>query len=207
MKYTWPKFKLCRRDWINLFGPDKYDVRQRRKLPGANPNTMARLSEFGKLLRNKQILKRMYLMTESQFKKLVMEHAYKYSKNKNVKHNDAVLQFLERRLDSVILKAGLAATIMQARQIVSHAHLTVNGKKHNIASYYVQAWDVIEVKEKVKSSPLYTNAPCTQNGFKLPTWLTVDKTALKIQVLDLPKIEELQVPADVLKVVEFYARA
>ncbi len=138
MKYTGPKFKLCRREGINLFGVAKYDVRKRRGTPGQHGGAMARLSEYGKLLRNKQVLKRTYLLTEKQFKRLVTVQAAKYAKNKGIGHDTAVFQFLERRLDTIILRAGLAHTIMQARQIVNHAHLLLNGKKHNIPSYFVQ---------------------------------------------------------------------
>jgi len=167
---------------------------------------MPRLSEYGKLLRNKQALKRMYLMSEKQFRNLVMEKAGRYSKNKGVAFDDAVKMFLERRLDATLLRAGLAKTIMQARQMVNHAHLLVNGKKHNIPSYLVKKGDVIEVRPKLKNSPLYAQAPILQGNFKPASRLNVDKENLKIEVVDLPKPEEIKLPVDVLKVIEFYAR-
>lgn len=206
MRYTWPKFKLCRREGINLFWPAKYDVRKRRKLPWQHWDMMPRLSEYGKLLRNKQTLRRMYLLSEKKFKRLIKEQSFNYSKNKWIAHDKAVVMFLERRLDVIVLRAGLATTIMQSRQMVSHGHFLLNWHKHNIPSYIVDTWDIIEVKEKLKKSNLYSNTPISSGKYKLSSWLNVDKTALKIEVLDLPKPEEIDMPIDVLKVVEYYAR-
>ena len=104
----------------------KYDIKKRRDLPGQHGKMMARLSDYGKLLRNKQLLKRSYLLSEKQFKKIVVDIAAKYSKNKNVEYDKAVLIMLERRMDVTILRAGLAKTIMQARQMVSHGHFLLN---------------------------------------------------------------------------------
>ena len=207
MRYTWPKFKLCRREGINLFGPAKYDVRKRRGVPGQHGQSRVRYSEYGKLLRNKQVLKRVYQMSEKQFKRLVMKQAGAYARNKSVGHDKAVFQFLESRLDTIILRAWLAQTIMQARQIVTHGHLLLNGKKHNIPSYYVQVGDVISVKKKVQWSALYTNSPLLAGNHTLPSWVKVNKKTLEIEIIDLPKDEEISVPVDILKVIEFYARA
>lgn len=207
MRYTWPKFKLCRREWLNLFWPLKYDIKKNRKLPGQHWDTMPRLSEYWKLLRNKQILKRMYQLTEKQFVRLVMSDSMIYSKNKWMNHDQAVIQFLERRLDSIMLKSWFANTIMQARQIITHWHFSLNWKKHNIPSYYVIPWDKIQLKDRLKSSSLYTNILLNNNAFKLPSWIKVDKSSITIEILDLPKIEEIKVPVDILKVVEYYARA
>ncbi len=207
MRYTGPKFKLCRREWINLYWTDKYDVRKRRKLPGQHGANMPRLSEYWKMLRNKQVLKRTYWLSEKQFKKIIMVEAQKYSKNKWLDHDKAVLQFLERRLDSIVLKSWLATTISQARQIVSHGHFLLNWKKHNIPSYFVKSWDSIQVREKLRSSALYTNSPLNNWKYVSPSWLKVDTSSLKVDVIDLPRVEDITVPADVLKVIEFYARA
>jgi len=207
MRYTWPKFKLCRREGINLFWPSKYDVRKNRKVPWQHGDNMPRLSEFWKLLRNKQVLKRMYLLTEKQFNSLIIEKAWIYAKNKGLDHDKAAVMFLERRLDSIILRAWLAKTIMQARQIVSHGHLLLNWKKHNIPSYLVNIGDKIEIRERLKTSTLYSDVPVISWNFKLCSWLSFDKSSFAIEVLDLPKSEELEMPVDILKVIEFYARA
>lgn len=207
MRYTGPKFKLCRREGINLFGPAKYDVRKRRGVPGQHGAGNVRYSEYGKLLRNKQVLKRMYQLSEKTFKKLIVDHAGKYSKNNDVDHDKAALQFLERRLDTAVLRAGLANTIMQARQIVTHGHLTLNGVKHNIPSTFIKEGDIIEVRKKMQTSPLYQSCPLIAGNHTLPSNLKVNKKSFKIEVTGLPNVEEISVPVDILKVIEFYARA
>ena len=207
MRYTWPKFKLCRREGLNLFWSAKYDVRKRRGVPGPHGQNRVRYSEYGKLLRNKQALKRIYHMSEKQFKRLVMQQAWKYAKNAWIDHDNAVFQFLERRLDVVVLRAGFAHTIMQARQIVTHGHLLVNGKKHNIPSYFVQIGDRITVKKKLQKSALYSTCPLLAWNHILPSRLKVNKKSFEIEVLDVPNTNEISLPVDVLKVIEFYARA
>lgn len=207
MRYTWPKFKLCRREWINLFWPAKYDVRKRRWTPWQHGANFARYSEYGKLLRNKQVLKRVYQLSEKQFKRLVMKQAALYAKNKNIDHDKAVFQFLESRLDTIILRAGFAHTIMQARQIVTHGHLLLNGKKHNVPSYFVKVGDKISIKKKLQSSPLYSTCPLLAWNHVIPSWLKVNKKIFEIEIIDLPKHDEISVPVDILQVIEFYARA
>jgi small subunit ribosomal protein S4 len=166
---------------------------------------MPRLSEYGKLLRNKQVLKRMYFMAEKPFAKLVKFTSSRYAKNKGLEHDKVLLQFLERRLDAVIYRAGLAKTIMQARQMVTHGHFTLNGVKHNVPSYFVTANDKIAVRAKIAGSSLYDQAFTNANTDI--AWLRVNKADKTIEVLDLPDTAVLNTPADVLKVIEFYARA
>lgn len=204
MKYTGPKFKLCRREWINLFGSSKYDVKKRRSLPGQHGWSMARLSEYGKLLRNKQVLKRSYLLSEKQFSAIVKTKSSKYSKNKWVSHDNALFIMLESRLDVIIFRSGFANTIMQARQMVNHGHFLLNGVKHNIPSTFLKAGDKITLKEKLQSSSLYSSI---SNNFKAPSWIKVNKNAYEIEMVSNPKMWELENNADLLKVIEYYARA
>jgi small subunit ribosomal protein S4 len=136
-----------------------------------------------------------------------MDQAGTYAKNKSVGHDKAVFQFLESRLDTIVLRAGLAHTIMQARQIVTHGHLTLNGRKHNIPSYIVQQRDIIEVKKKLQTSALYSTCPLVAGNHTLPSWIKVNKKTFQIEILDRPNNEEVSVPVDILKVIEFYARA
>lgn len=205
MRYTWPKFKLCRREQVNLFGTSKYDVKKRRNLPGQHGSAMKRNSEYGKLLRNKQVLKRSYQLTEKQFSSIVKDKASKYSKNKWISHDNAVLLLLESRLDSIIYRSGLAKTIVQARQMVNHWHFLLNGTKHNIPSTFVKVGDVISLKTKLLDSPLYSVG--VDSSIKIPSWIKIDKNKYTVEVLSLPKMEEISTNADVLKVIEFYARA
>ena len=206
MRYTGPKFKLCRREQVNLFGSDKYDIKNRRSLPWQHGSSMKRNSEYGKLLRNKQVLKRSYMLSEKQFAKLVQKTSAKYSKNNNISHDAALYMFLEDRMDSIIYRAGFAKTIIQARQMISHGHFYLNGKKHNIPSTFLRVWDKISLKPKMKESPLYAWATVSKT-FKVPSWIKVDRNKYEIEVLSLPVLWELWVLADILKVIEFYARA
>lgn len=203
MRYIGPKRKLCRREKKNLFGTPKYNLKRGDTLPGQHGSTMPRLSEYGILLRNKQALKRMYGMSEKQFANLVTKVAKVYAKNKNVAHDVAVLQFLERRCDVVLLRAWFAKTIMQARQMISHGHWMLNGKKHNIPSAFLSPEDVLQLRKKLHTSTLYTDAIDNKN---IPFYLEVDKNKFSVKLLQLPHVDSTRVDVDVLKVIEFYAR-
>ena len=206
MRYTGPKFKLCRREQVDLFWSAKYNVKKNRSLPGQHGGNMQRSSEYGKLLRNKQVLKRMYMLSERQFVRLVKETAAKYAKNKNITHDTALFQFLERRMDSVVYRSWLAKTMMQARQMVTHGHFLLNGKKHNIPSSFIAIGDKITLKDKLKTSALYSQNAAENKG-KVPSWVKLDKGANTVEMLNDPQVGELGIPADILKVIEFYARA
>ena len=204
-RYTGAKFKLCRREGINLFGPEKYNVKNRRGMPGQHGATMPRQTEYYKLLRNKQVLKRMYGMNEKQFRNLVNVTSKKYAKNKGQEHDFVLTQFLNRRLDNVILSAGFARTIMQARQMIVHEHFLLNGKKHNVPSYFVNPNDILTLKKSLQSSGLYD---LDTKNFQAPVWLSVNYASFEVKVLELPGGTETEgLPVDVLKVIEFYARA
>ena len=205
MRYTWAKLRLCRREGKNLFGSAKYSLGQKIAAPGQHGSNMQRYSEYGKLLRNKQVLKRSYMMSEKQFAKIIKETASKYAKNHNIGHDFAVFQFLERRMDVIILRAGFAQTIMQARQMVVHGHFLLNGEKHNVPSTFLKPWDKIELRDKLKKSVLYSSS--SKTVAKIPSWIKVDKNAYTVEVLNFPQKGEIELPADVLKVIEFYARA
>ncbi len=206
MRYTWPKFKLCRREQVDLFWSKKYNVKKNKSLPGQHGANMQRSSEYGKLLRNKQVLKRMYMLSERQFVRLVKEISAKHSKNNGITHDTALFQFLERRMDSIVYRSWLAKTMMQARQMVNHGHFVLNGKKHNIPSSFVDIGDKVSLKDKLKNSALYSQNTTETKG-KLPSWIKLDKNASAIEVLNTPQVGELGLPADLLKVIEFYARA
>ena len=144
-------------------------------------------------------------MTEKQFSKIVKQTASKYAKNNNVSHDFALFQFLERRMDVMVLRSGLAQTVMQARQMVVHGHFQLNGVKHNVPSTFLKPGDKITLREGLKNSTLYASS--TKTPVKVPSWLKVDKNAYAIEVLNLPQKGEIEPQADLLKVIEFYARA
>lgn len=206
MKYTGPKFKLCRREQANIFGSQKYNVKKNRSLPGQHGGAMQRLSEYWKLLRNKQLLKRTYLLSEKQFARIVKEIASKISKNKWISHDVALYQSLESRFDCMVYRAWFAKSITQARQMVNHGHFLLNGVKHNIPSTFLKPGDKIIIKTQLQDSVLY-NDILTNLKVKSPSWIKIDKNSHAIEVLTLPQKGELWLNADLLKTIEFYARA
>lgn len=209
MRFTGPKMKLCRREGINLFGSEKYDLSQNhRKLLGGGK--FGKISEFGVQLRKKQAAKRMYGVSEKQF----ASYYKKALKSKGVT-GTLMLQFLELRLDNVVFKSNFARTVMQARQFVGHAHFHVNGKKVNIPSYNVKVGDVISLREKMKESPLYKTLVeefgefvKKNSGGAISTakWLTVDTSKLTITIKALPEKEDFDQVIDIQKIIEFYSK-
>lgn len=119
-------------------------------------------------------------MSEKQFANIVKKTAVKYAKNNDLSHDFALFQFLERRVDTIILRSGFASTIMQARQMVAHGHFLLNGKKHDIPSTFLQPGDVLTLRDKLKNSSLYTDAKSSQ---KSPSWIKIDKNAYTIEML------------------------
>lgn len=206
MRYTGPKLKLCRREGYNLFGTEKYNLENshRRAKRGG------KLSEYGVQLRKKQAAKRTFAVSEKQFAKY-----FKRAVKSQDITGDAMLRMLETRLDTVVLRANFARTIMQARQCVGHAHFLVNGKKLNIPSYEVKIGDVITIKEKLKESPLYKtlveefgefakkNASANVTNVR---WIEVDPKKLTITVTALPENADFDKMIDAQRIVEFYSK-
>jgi len=175
-----------------------------KKETNRNPGGQMRKkkSEYGIQLNEKQKVKFIYGILEKQF------HAYYEAAAKTPgKTGDNLLIAVERRLDNVVYRMGFAMTRRQARQLVSHAHFTVNGKKVNIPSYLVKAGDVIEVAESSRSSELFKrltgeNAPMTL----LPAWLERTKGTLQGTVAHLPTREEIDTPVEEHLIVELYSK-
>lgn len=113
---------------------------------------------------------------------------------------------LERRLDNVVFRMGYARTRKEARQIVDHKHVLVNGKQVNIPSYLIKAGDVIEIKEGCKSSQRYKDIVEVTGGRTVPSWLEADQENLKGEIKELPKREEIDVPVDEMLIVELYSK-
>ncbi len=207
MRYTWPKKKLCRREGINLFGTEKYDLEKSKTGPLRSRKT----SEFGAQLRKKQLAKRMFGLSEKQFfgyfKKAQKSHAEGTTWEK-------MLQLLELRLDNVVYRANFARTRMQSRQFSSHAHFTVNGVKVTIPSISVKVGDVIALRPKLKESALYKSlleefeAFAKENKGKVSTcnWIDVDSKNLTITITALPTKDDYEQVIDIQKIVEFYSK-
>ena len=191
-----PVLKRCRSlgmDPIYL-GIDKKSNRQSKR---ANK----KISEYGLQLREKQKAKFIYGVLEKPF------HNY-YEKADRMKGMTGtnLMTILESRLDNVVFRLGLARTRKEARQIVDHKHVLVNGKCVNIPSYLVKAGDTIEIKENAKSSQRYKDILEVTAGRLVPEWLDVDQENLKGDVKELPTREMIDVPVDEMLIVELYSK-
>ena len=160
-----------------------------------------KLSEYGLQLREKQKAKFIYGVLEKPFRNY-------YAKASRMKGQvgENLMILLETRLDNVIFRMGLARTRREARQIVDHKEILINGKGVNIPSYLVKAGDTIEVKEKAKSSARFKEILESTNGRIIPEWLDINLETLKGSVNALPKRDQIDVPVDELLIVELYSR-
>lgn len=204
MKYTGPKAKRVRRQGTNIYGADKYDKILQRKPygPGKGPKTRAgRPSEFGRQLLEKQKARDMFGLSEKQFHRL-----YVMASSMKGQTGDNLLQGLERRLDNVIYRAGLAMTRLQARQFVGHGLFMVNGRRVTVPSFQVKPGDTITVRPRSKSSPVFPPIIEANDKYMPPAWLKVNTSALEIEVSTLPAPESFEQAIDVRQVIEFYSR-
>ena len=191
-----PVLKRCRQLGIDpiVMGINKESKRkvQRRR---------RQESEYGAQLREKQKAKFIYGVTEKPFR-----NYYEKADRMPGMTGPNLMILLETRLDNVIFRLGFARTRKEARQIVDHKHITVNGKCVNIPSYLVKAGDVIEVKEKCKESQRYKDVAEATHGRLIPEWLDCDAEALKGTVKELPTREMIDVPVDEVQIVELYSK-
>lgn len=191
-----PVLKRCRSLGLEptVLGIDK---KSNRQLKRAN----RKVSEYGLQLREKQKAKFIYGVLEKPF------HNY-YLKADRMKGmtGENLMIILESRLDNVVFRMGLARTRKEARQIVDHKHVMVNGKQVNIPSYLVKAGDTIEIKEKCKGSQRYKDILEATGGRLVPEWLDVDQENLSGIVKELPNREVIDVPVDEMLIVELYSK-
>ncbi|MGH9615082.1 MAG: 30S ribosomal protein S4 [Bryobacteraceae bacterium] len=208
-RYIGPVCRLCRRDGMKLFlkgercHTDKCAIEKRNFAPGQHgKDRRPKLVGYGLQLREKQKGRRYYGLLEGQFRNLFE----KASKMKGIT-GDNLLNMLERRLDSAIYRMGLGTSRAQARQLVRHGHIQVNGKKVNIPSFQVKPNDVIEVREKSKDNPSILAARDATAHAPSPNWLEVDRDALRGRVLAQPKREDLvQIQLNEQLIVELYSK-
>lgn len=191
-----PVLKRCRSlgmDPIYL-GIDK---KSNRELKRAN----RKVSEYGLQLREKQKAKFIYGVLEKPFR-----NYYAKASKMNGMVGTNLMILLETRLDNVVFRLGLARTRKEARQIVDHKHVLVNGKRVNIPSYLVKAGDTIEIREKSKSAQRYKDILEVTAGRMVPAWLEADQENLKGVVKELPTRDEIDVPVDEMLIVELYSK-
>ena len=174
-----------------------YDKKSNRELKRAN----RKMSEYGLQLREKQKAKFIYGVLEKPFR-----NYYKKADQMPGMTGSNLMAMLEMRLDNVIFRLGFARTRREARQIVDHKHVLVNGKCVNIPSYLVKAGDSIEIKEKCKGSERYKGILEVTGGRLVPNWLEADQENLKGVVKELPTREEIDVPVNEMLIVELYSK-
>ena len=191
-----PVLKRCRSLGLDpiYLGIDK---KSNRELKRANK----KMSEYGLQLREKQKAKFIYGVLEKPFR-----NYYEKAERMKGMTGENLMTMLESRIDNVVFRAGFARTRKEARQIVDHKHVLVNGKQVNIPSYLVKAGDVIEIKEKCKGAQRYKDILDVTAGRLVPEWMDSDQEALKATVKELPTRDMIDVPVDEMLIVELYSK-
>ena len=195
-KMMGPRFKQCRRLGLNVVGHPKAMDRASK---GTARNDK-KLSDYGTQLLEKQRLRAYYGVMERQFKSYVQ----KAIKSKEIS-GDVLLFTLESRLDNLVYRMGIASSIRQARQMVNHGHILVNGQKVDIPSYLVQVGDKITLKEASRKNPIFEDNFINRPGFNLP-YLELDEENYSAVYARLPKREELPIEINEQLVIEFYSK-
>ena len=191
-----PVLKRCRSLGLDpvFLGVDKKSKRQPR-------NSRRKVSEYGKQLKEKQKAKFIYGVLEKPFR-----NYYRQADVKKGQTGENLMTILESRLDNVVFRLGWARTRREARQIVDHKFVTVNGRKVNIPSYLVKAGDLVEIVEKKKTIQRMKDIVEVTGGRMIPDWLEADTENLKATVKSLPTRDQIDVPVDEMQIVELYSK-
>ena len=206
-RYRGSVCRLCRREGMKLFlkgdrcFTNKCAIERRNFPPGQHGKRRSKILGYGIQLREKQKLKRFYGVLEGQFR-LTFEAA---ERMRGVA-GENLLSLLERRLDNVVHRLGFSGSRAQARQLVRHGHVRVNGKKVNVPSYAVGAGAVVSVKEKSKANPLIAGAVETAKGRGIPAWLELNASEFQGKVVTLPKREDVALQVNEKLIVELYSK-
>ena len=208
-RYTGAVCRLCRRDGTKLFlkgakcFTDKCPVEKRNFPPGQHGQSrkVKKVVGYGLQLREKQKAKRIYFTLEGQFRAY-----YEKASNRTGVTGELLLQQLETRLDNVCYRLGFALSRRQARQVVRHGHIQVNGRKVNIPSFQCKVGDVVEIREKSKQVPILEEAKNFASGQRSVTWLDINRDALSGKLIALPKREDIQLPVNEQLIVELYSK-
>ena len=206
-RYTGPACKLCRREGKKLYlkgercTSGKCAIERRNTAPGQHGAAKKKMGEYGIQLREKQATRRYYGVLEKQFKNYYEEAARKEGMT-----GENLLILLERRLDNTVYRMGLAESHKEARQLVLHAHFTLNGKKVNIPSILVKPGDVISVKEASRDSAKFKALAEALESKTAPKWLDVDKTNLTAKVVSFPARDDIDYDFNEQLIVELYSK-
>ncbi|AZG48421.1 30S ribosomal protein S4 [Gordonia insulae] len=199
-RYTGPATKKSRRLRVDLIGGDQAFER-RPYPPGQHGRSRIKESEYLQQLQEKQKARFTYGVMEKQFRRY-----YEEANRRTGKTGDQLLQILETRLDNVVYRAGLARTRRQARQMVTHGHLTVNGVNVDVPSYRVSQYDIIDVRPKSLQTVPFQIAKEIQGDRPVPGWLQVVPSTLRILVHNVPERAQIDVPLQEQLIVEFYSK-
>ncbi|MGQ9473730.1 MAG: 30S ribosomal protein S4 [Candidatus Caldatribacteriaceae bacterium] len=206
-KYTESRCRLCRRQGTKLFlkGPrcytDKCAFERRPFAPGIHKGGRRKLSGYGLQLREKQRVRFIYGITEKQF-----ENYFERASRMSGITGENLLSLLECRLDNVVFRLGLSDSRIEARQMVSHGHIMVNGERVNIPSYLVDQGDVIELSERGKKNGKVKELLEEKESVSTPAWLEFDRQSLRGKVLRRPQREDIDYPVQEQFIVEFYSK-
>jgi small subunit ribosomal protein S4 len=207
-RYTDPVCRLCRREGMKLFlkgtkcFSDKCPIEKRNFAPGQHgKDRKSKIVGYGLQLREKQKTKRIYFAQEGQFR----NYFEKAARSKGVT-GELLLQQLERRLDNVVYRLGFGMSRRQARQLVRHGHIHVNGHKVDIPSYQVSVGEEIAVRQSSLKLPMLEPAKDFASHQNAPTWLDIDRDNYKGRVLSLPKREDIHLPVNEQLIVELYSK-
>lgn len=206
-RYTGAVCRLCRREGAKLFLKSercylgKCPLDKRVVAPGEHGQSRRKLSEYGLQLREKQKARRIYGVLEGQFRRY-----FERATRKKGVTGSLLLQFLELRLDNIVFRAGFAGSRAQARQIVRHGHIKVNGRRVNIPSYSVRPGDQVIIDEKSRDIPQIKEVLEAGKARSAPLWLEVDRENCRGTILRLPEREEIDVPIQEHLIVELYSK-
>ena len=207
-RYNGPVCRLCRREGMKLFlkgercYTEKCAIEKRNFAPGQHGKTRkSKLAGYGVQLREKQKVKRIYGVLEDQFRRY-----FEQAERTRGITGETLLQLLERRLDNVAYRLGLATSRAQARQLVRHGHFTVNGRKAAIPSMLLRAGDVVMLRQGSREIVRITAALEALEGKSVPGWLDIDKTNFAGSVKQLPVREDITMPIQEQLIVELYSR-
>ncbi len=200
-RYTGPRTRISRRFGVPIFGPSKY-LERRNYGPGVHgPKSRRKNTDYALGLIEKQKFRYYYGLMERQFRGV-----YERALRRRGVTGEQMLQILETRLDNVVFHLGFGSTRPAARQMVTHGHVKVNGKKVSVPSYALKVNDVIEVRDSNVSRQMATKALELSTSRAVPDWLMLDKNAFKGTVMRIPTRDEIQPIANEQAVVEFYSR-
>ena len=206
-KYTGPACRQCRREGVKLFAKgercftEKCAMNRRTGVPGQHGAARKKVSEYGLQLREVQKAKRYYGIPERQFR-----NYFKMADAKEGMTGENLLTLIERRLDNVVFRMGMGESRRDARQLVTHGHFLVNGKKADIASMILRAGDVVTVKDTSRKSDKIKSLIENLDNRTFPAWLDVDKQNVTSTITTLPKREDIDFPFEEHFIVEWYSK-